>query len=75
MAGRMDGLRVAFLAAPEGTERLEVTEPWEAVRRERDPSWCLPEAGEGRFQPPRPEYGTMPVTADRPGSGGRLGHD
>jgi protease I len=34
MAGTLEGLRVAFLIANEGTEQVELTEPWEAVRRE-----------------------------------------
>jgi protease I len=31
MAGRLDGKRIAFLAA-EGVEQVELTEPWQAVR-------------------------------------------
>jgi protease I len=34
MAGTLEGLRVAFLIANEGTEQVELTEPWETVRRE-----------------------------------------
>ncbi|QSB13357.1 type 1 glutamine amidotransferase [Natronosporangium hydrolyticum] len=34
MADRLAQLPVAFLAAGEGTERVELTEPWEAVRAE-----------------------------------------
>jgi protease I len=34
MAGKLAGQRVAFLAAPEGTEQVELTEPWQAVRSE-----------------------------------------
>jgi protease I len=33
MAGTLDGLPVAFLAATEGTEQVELTEPWAAVTR------------------------------------------
>jgi protease I len=33
MTGTLDGLPVAFLAATEGTEQVELTEPWEAVTR------------------------------------------
>ncbi|SDQ79187.1 type 1 glutamine amidotransferase domain-containing protein [Thermostaphylospora chromogena] len=29
----IDGKRIAFLAAPEGTERVELTEPWQAVQQ------------------------------------------
>jgi len=32
MSDRLQGLRIAFLAAPEGTEQIELTRPWEAVR-------------------------------------------
>jgi protease I len=28
---KLDGKRVAFLVAPEGTEQVELTEPWKAV--------------------------------------------
>src|SRR3954447_2423203 len=31
MAGKLEGKRIAFLVAPEGTERVERTEPWKAV--------------------------------------------
>jgi protease I len=34
MAGRLSGKTVAFLAAPEGTEQVELTEPWRAVEDE-----------------------------------------
>jgi len=34
MAGTLEGLRVAFLVANEGTEQVELTEPWDAVKRE-----------------------------------------
>lgn len=34
MAGKLEGLRVAFLVANEGTEQVELTEPWETVKRE-----------------------------------------
>ncbi len=33
MAGKLDGKRIAFLAA-EGVEQVELTEPWKAVERE-----------------------------------------
>jgi protease I len=31
MAGKLDKKRIAFLVAPEGTEQVELTEPWKAV--------------------------------------------
>jgi protease I len=31
MAGKLDGKRIAFVVAPEGTEQVELTEPWKAV--------------------------------------------
>ena len=31
MAGKLDGKRIAFLVAAEGTEQVELTEPWKAV--------------------------------------------
>jgi protease I len=33
MANGLDGKRIAFLAAPEGVEQVELTEPWEAVKQ------------------------------------------
>jgi protease I len=34
MAGKLEGKRIAFLVAPEGTEQIELTEPWKAVESE-----------------------------------------
>jgi protease I len=34
MAGKLDGKTIAFLAANEGTEQVELTEPWKAVAQE-----------------------------------------
>jgi protease I len=34
MAGKLQGKRIAFLVAPEGTEQVELTEPWKAVESE-----------------------------------------
>jgi protease I len=31
MAGKLDGKTIAFLVAPEGTEQVELTDPWKAV--------------------------------------------
>ncbi len=33
MTDRLDGMTVAFLVANEGTEQVELTSPWDAVRR------------------------------------------
>jgi protease I len=47
MAGKLDGKRIAFLAAPEGVEQVELTEPWKAVEREgATPELVSTEAGE-----------------------------
>jgi protease I len=34
MADKLQGKRIAFVAAPEGTEQVELTQPWEAVESE-----------------------------------------
>src|SRR5215210_3113428 len=34
MAGKLQDKRIAFLAAPEGVEQVELTEPWKAVEEE-----------------------------------------
>jgi protease I len=34
MADKLQGKTIAFLVAPEGTEQVELTEPWEAVEKE-----------------------------------------
>jgi protease I len=34
MADKLQGKRIAFLVAPEGTEQVELTEPWKAVENE-----------------------------------------
>jgi protease I len=33
MADQLQGKRIAFVVAPEGTEQVELTEPWKAVER------------------------------------------
>ncbi|HEY9312023.1 type 1 glutamine amidotransferase domain-containing protein [Williamsia sp.] len=33
MGHELDGQQIAFLVAPEGAEQVELTEPWEAVRK------------------------------------------
>ena len=34
MAGQLEGKKIAFLVANEGVEQVELTEPWEAARKE-----------------------------------------
>jgi hypothetical protein len=34
MPDKLQGKRIAFLVAPEGTEQVELTQPWEAVSGE-----------------------------------------
>jgi protease I len=47
MAGRLNGLPVAFLVAAEGTEQVELTEPWDTVRRAGgNPTLVSPKPGE-----------------------------
>lgn len=47
MADRLTGMTVAFLIASEGTEKVELTQPWEAVAREGGRTTLLaPRAGE-----------------------------
>jgi protease I len=47
MADKLQGKRIAFLVAPEGTEQVELTEPWKAVEDEGGtPELVSTEAGE-----------------------------
>jgi protease I len=47
MAGKLEGKRIAFLVAPEGTEQVELTEPWKAVESEGgQPELISTDAGE-----------------------------
>jgi protease I len=47
MADKLQGKRIAFLVAPEGTEQVELTEPWEAVSGEgATPELVSTESGE-----------------------------
>jgi protease I len=47
MADRLQGKRIAFLAAPEGVEQVELTEPWKAVENEGGrPELISTESGE-----------------------------
>jgi deglycase len=49
MAKDLQGMRVAFLIANEGAEQVELTEPWEAVRRAGgQPELVAPEAGKAQ---------------------------
>ena len=32
MANELQGKKIAFLVAPEGTEQVELVEPWDAVK-------------------------------------------
>jgi protease I len=47
MADKLNGKRIAFLVAPEGTEQVELTEPWKAVESEGGkPELISTESGE-----------------------------
>jgi protease I len=47
MADKLQGKRIAFLVAPEGTEQVELTEPWDAVSNEgATPELISTESGE-----------------------------
>lgn len=47
MADKLNGKRIAFLVAPEGTEQVELTEPWKAVEDEgATPELISTESGE-----------------------------
>jgi protease I len=47
MADKLQGKRIAFLVAPEGTEQVELTQPWEAVAGEgATPELVSTEGGE-----------------------------
>ena len=47
MADKLNGKRIAFLVAPEGTEQVELTEPWKAVESAGGtPELISTEAGE-----------------------------
>src|SRR3954447_24485584 len=47
MAGKLENKRIAFLVAPEGTEQVELTEPWKAVEGEGGrPELVSTESGE-----------------------------
>jgi protease I len=47
MAGELQGKKIAFLVANEGTEQIELTRPWDAVREAgAETELIAPEAGE-----------------------------
>jgi protease I len=47
MASELSGKKIAFLVAQEGVEEVELTEPWEAVKRAgASPELLAPEGGE-----------------------------
>jgi protease I len=47
MAGKLEGKKVAFLVANEGVEQVELTEPWEAARKQGAQTELIaPEKGE-----------------------------
>ena len=49
MADKLQDKRIAFLVAPEGTEQVELTEPWDAVLREGATAELV-STGEGEIQ-------------------------
>lgn len=62
MPDRLTGMSVAFLVATEGTERVELTEPWEAVTREGGrPILISTKAGEATLFNHFDSGGTWPV--------------
>src|ERR687893_1315974 len=63
MASEMlSGKRVAFLVAPEGTEQVELTEPWKAVEDEGgEPELVSTESGEIQAFNHLDKGGTFPV--------------
>ena len=49
MANELDGLRIAFMAANEGIEQVELTEPWQAVTDAGgNPELLAPEPGKAQ---------------------------
>ncbi len=47
MTAKLDGRKIAFLAANEGVEQIELTEPWAAVEKAGgEPILIAPEAGQ-----------------------------
>ena len=51
---KLQGKRIAFVVAPEGTEQVELTEPWKAVEAAGgSPELLSTDAGSGQGDAPR----------------------
>lgn len=62
MAKKLEGLRVAFMAANEGIEQVELTEPWQAVEEAGGtPELLAPEPGEAQAFNHLSKADTFPV--------------
>jgi deglycase len=62
MANELEGLRVAFVAANEGIEQVELTEPWQAVKDAGGaPEMLSPEPGEAQAFNHLDKADTFPV--------------
>src|SRR5690606_9185235 len=62
MAGKLNGLPVAFLIAIEGAEQIELTQPWETVTGEGgQPSLISERSGEAALFQHLDRRGTWPV--------------
>src|SRR2546430_2620695 len=65
MANELDDRRIAFMAANEGIEQVELTEPWQAVKDAGGTAELLaPEAGQAQAFNHLDKADTFPV--DRP---------
>jgi hypothetical protein len=64
VAGELSGLRVAFLTANEGVEQVELTTPWQAVKR--PVRLGVPEGGPARLRTRR--AGAAPRVVRPPGA-------
>lgn len=64
MANELDGQRIAFLVATEGVEQIELTEPWDAVKKAGGtPTLVSTEAGEIQAFDHLDKADTFPVDA------------
>jgi protease I len=62
MTKELEGLRVAFMAANEGIEQIELTEPWQAVKDAGGtPELLAPEPGEAQAFNHLDKADTFPV--------------
>jgi protease I len=62
MSDELQGKRVAFLVANEGIEQVELTEPWEAVKKAGgEPELIAPESGEAQAFEHLDKADTFPV--------------